>query len=521
MVLSLLTGTAPCPCCAYGHADSLLPVSMRNLFSGRAARAAAKASSAAATKVSGLLRIDGVTIVDPRDGSKTPNMSILMNMGRITAVVPAATEGHPSIDRIDATGKFVVPGYNDMHSHVLELEDPTGSMALMLAEGVTGFRQMSGSPALLARKAAGGLAFGPQAPQLLQTSGALITPFNAGTVEAVTEEIRRQKAAGADFIKVGLCHPEVFLAAIKVAGEVGIPILGHLQEGANALEATDLGFHSVEHLGPSATVWMCCSDDEEALSADSRRREFIKAPPFKIPFLEQIIMKRLRKLLINPAAFAQRPDIERLGQAIETFNPDKAKRTADRFVEKGTWHCPTLVRLRTQEYADRAEYRQDDMLNYLPKASIKDWEMITGKFTALPDDLKRIYDSAYPRQQMLAKFFSDAGVKMICGTDGGSYLGPGLTLKQEFKELSDAGVSPLTILQMATINAAEYLGRSDSMGVVESGRDADLVLLDADPLDSAENLHRISGVVRAGFYHSRQTLDGLKAQVASGCGYLN
>ena len=84
---------------------------------------------------------------------------------------------------------------------------------------------------------------------------------------------------------------------------------------------------------------------------------------------------------------------------------------------------------------------------------------------------------------------------MICGTDGGSYLGPGLTLRQEFKELSDAGLSPLTILQMATVNAAAYLGRADSMGTIESGKDADLVLLDADPLARVENLHAIAGVV--------------------------
>ena len=391
----------------------------------------------------------------------------------------------------------------------------------MLAEGVTGFRQMSGSPALLARRRNGHLPFGEEAPQLLQTPGSLITPFNAGSAEQVAAEIRRQKEQGADFIKVGLCAPDVFMAAIDAANEVGIKILGHLQEGTDALEATGRGFHCVEHLGPSSAVWICCSDEEEELRADSRRREFIKAPPFKIPFLEALVMRRLQKLLVNPAAFAGADDVERLGRAIDTFREDKGERVAERFVEDGSWHCPTLVRLRTQEYADKPEYEQDEMLQFLPEKSVKRWREVTDKFRALDPAIRRTYEEAYPRQQMLTKLLSDSGVRMICGTDGGSYLGPGLTLKQEFKELSDAGLSPLTILQMATVNAAAYLGRSDTMGTIESGNDADLVILDADPLERVENMHRIAGVVRAGFHHSRERLDAMRAHVASTRGYLD
>jgi imidazolonepropionase-like amidohydrolase len=100
-------------------------------------------------------------------------------------------------------------------------------------------------------------------------------------------------------------------------------------------------------------------------------------------------------------------------------------------------------------------------------------------------------------------------------------MGPGLTLRQEFAELAEAGFSPLQLLQMTTINPAEYLGRRDTMGTVERGRDADMVLLDADPLERVENLHRIAGVVRAGFYHSRRDLDALRSRVASTRGSLH
>lgn len=520
MVLSLLTGTAPCPCCAYRHAGSQLPASLRGLFTKHGALGGV-ARGAARHHVSGRLRIDNVTVVDPRTGRKTPRASVHLDQGRITSVMPAENDEDPRIDRVDAAGKFVVPGYNDMHSHVLELSDPSGSLALMLAEGVTGFRQMSGSPALLAKRRGGKLAFGENAPQLLQTPGSLITPFNARNAKIVAAEIRLQKEQGADFIKVGLCAPDVFLAAIDEANRVGTKILGHLQEGTDALEATGRGFYCVEHLGPSSEIWISCSGEEEELRADTYRREFIKAPPVRIPFLEALVMMRLQKLLVNPAAFAARADVERLGRAIETFRDDKGQRVAEHFVADGSWHCPTLVRLRTQEYAGKSEYDDDEMLDYLPEKSIKRWRQVTEKFRSMDPDMRRTLEQAYPRQQMLAKLLADSGVRMICGTDGGSFLGPGLTLKQEFRELSDAGLAPLKILQMATVNAADYLGRAETMGIVESGADGDLVLLNSDPLERVENLHDIAGVVRAGFYHPRARLDAMRAHVAGSRGYLD
>lgn len=517
----LTSRAAPCPCCAYEQAGSMLGFSpLRSLRRASSRHAGAKAR--AKPELAGEVHIDGVTVVNPRDGSKTPGMTVVCNLGRITAVVPTASKRAANgAEMIDATGKFVVPGYNDMHSHVLELEDPSGSLLLMLAEGVTGFRQMSGSPALLAKRRAGTLPIGRAAPQLHQTPGTILTPFNAGSPEQVREEVRRQRAQGADFVKMGFANPDAFFAALEEGRRVGIPVLGHLQEGTDPVEATAAGFHSVEHLGPGSTVWVRCSHDEETLRAESYKRDIIKLPPVKIPFMEALIMKRFQKMLVNPSAFSQAADVDRLRRAVGSYSETRAQDMAGRFAEDGSWQCATLVRLRTQTFADSPEYERDEMLQYLPPKSVKRWREVTGLWKARDEEVRRTYRDTYPRQLALTKLLSDAGVRMIAGTDGGSYLGPGLTLRQEFKELADAGLAPLTILQMTTINAARYLGREDAMGSVEPGRDADLVLLDADPLDRVENMHRIAGVVRAGFHYSRDRLDALKAKVAATRGYLH
>lgn len=518
-MLKLLTGSGMCPCCAYAMSPSVIRRSTPSRSALSKYRPAAARS--AIGHLAGDLWIQGATIVDPRDGSMLENTSVLIEDGRIVAFEDGtSTRMHPGLTKVDAAGKFLVPGYNDMHSHVLELKDPSGALALMLAEGVTGFRQMSGSPQRLEERRNQTLPIGGHAPALLEMPGTILTPLNAGSADAVVAEIGMQKEEGADFIKVGFISPPVFLAALQEASRVGIPILGHLQDGVDAAVAVQAGFRSVEHLGPGATVWIGCSKEEARLK-DEAKPVAIKLPPLRIPFLKSLIMRRLQTVLINPAAFAAPDYVARLQHAFDTYSEEKCVALAAKFVDMDTWHVPTLVRLRTQELADAPEYQVDPYLQFMPEKKIKKWRAVTKKFMKLPASMRATYASAYPRQLALTGLLATSGVRMMSGTDGGWLSAPGLTLRQEFEELHKAGLSPLKILQMTTINPAEYLGRTATMGTVQPGRNADLVLLDANPLEEVANLNAIAGVVRSGNYYSRQDLEALRAKVASGRGYLH
>jgi imidazolonepropionase-like amidohydrolase len=472
--------------------------------------------------VAGQLSLDGVTIVSTETGALTPNMSVLMNGGRIVSISP--TSG-PSSDRaiqhVDATGKFVVPGYNNMHDHALGPKNPAGDLALMLTEGVTGFRQMSGSAELLKARREGQLPIGKDAPALLTMPSDVITPFNARSPDAVRALVRQQKADGADFIKMAIATPDIFYAAIDEAKKVGLPIVGHLQEGVDPAQAGDAGFHAIEHLGPGDTVWIGCSTSEPALLAEAAARPLIKSPPFQLPaFVQRFIMKRIAKRLVNPAAFADPVDVARLQRAFDTYSADKCEALAARFVADGVWQTPTLVRLRTQYLADDPAYQTDPALASMPEDNIKTWRAATDTFRALPADTLATYHSAYGRQLVLTKLFFDSGVPMMAGTDGGGAAVPGQTMQQEFEELAKAGIPPLGILQMTTLNPARFLGRTATMGTVGPGQNADLVILDANPVADARNLRRISGVVRAGFYYSAGDLAALKGRVEAARGDL-
>ncbi len=412
-------------------------------------------------------------------------------------------------------GRFIVPGYNDMHSHALNLGNPSGSLALMLAEGVTGFRQMSGSPALLKKRRDNTLPIGPVAPALLETPGTILTPLNAGSSKAAAAEIRRQQGQGADFVKMVMADPDVFMAAVEQAVAVGIPILGHLQEGVDVVAAARAGFRSVEHLGPGSPVWASCSTIDEELRSQAYERPAIKAPPFKIPFLERIVGWRMQKLLVNPAAFSDPIDVARIQRALDTYSEDKAAAVAAKLAEHGTWQVPTMVRLRSMEYAGAPEYERDESLAYLPAKNIKRWRTVTAKFLALPAEAQKTYRDLYPRQLSLAKLFADNGVPMMTGTDGGSMMAPGSDPASGVRRTGEG--RPLAAEDPANDHhqPGTYLSRQDTMGTVEPGRNADLVVLDANPLDDVENLHRINAVVRAGTHYSAAELAALKVRVSA------
>jgi imidazolonepropionase-like amidohydrolase len=172
-------------------------------------------------------------------------------------------------------------------------------------------------------------------------------------------------------------------------------------------------------------------------------------------------------------------------------------------VADGTWHCPTLIRERTSELSDAAEFRDDPNLSLMDDKTVSEWRAAAGKFGALPAETKATYRDAYDLQLRLTKLLDDAGVKLLAGSDscGAIWEVPGYSLHQEFDELARAGLSPLRVLQTVTLDAAEFLGRSKTLGTVEEGKQADLVLLDASPVDSVQHLHGLAGVVRAGRYH--------------------
>ncbi len=460
----------------------------------------------------------GVAIVNTRDGTLAPDMSILIDHGKISDIRPdggAAPDASTIV--IDARGKFVVPGYLDMHAHAFENPKETQRiLTLMLANGITGWRQMSGSPKLLEERREGKLPVAPLDPELLIMPGALITPLVAGSTERAVAEVKKQKDQGTDFIKVVIANPSVFFAALGEAKQDGLPFAGHLQNGVDAALASKAGMTAIEHLGPGETLLLSCSTDEAEL-----REKFVKSPPMQgfpfnllylTPFQDSLMGVIEKKIITRPSVLYGQEEIARFRRVVDSFSEEKCRQLAAVFVANGTWQVPTMIRVKTSELSDHAEFLNDPDLRYIAPDEAENWRKSEQKYLDQfnASDRQTLQD-AYALRLKVVKLFDSEGVKMLAGDDvgGGIWGVPGFGLHHEFDELAQAGLTPMRILQMTTLNGAEFLGRTTSMGSVDVGKNADLVLLQANPIDSAQNLHKIDAVVRAGHYFSRQDLDGM------------
>jgi imidazolonepropionase-like amidohydrolase len=470
------------------------------------------------------LLLRGVSVVSTADGTRSPAVDVSVRDGVITDIsVSSSAPADPSAVVVDAPGRFVVPGYVDAHAHPLPDKGPipASALGLMLTNGITGFRQMSGSADLLARRRAGTLGMPEDSPDLLAMPGALLTPMNAGSSATAIAAVREQHAAGADFVKAAVIAPQPYFDAQEEANRLGIPILGHLPAGIDVRAAARAGFRSIEHLGPGVTMLVGCSCDQHGLGEAVAAKPGVKIPSMKLPLpaglMDRLMSRIVRKLVVNPINRSKPIDIELLQRGVDTFDSRDAAEFAADLTAIGVWQCPTLIRMRAQQLCDADEFRDDPNLIYMSRATITEWTTAANKFRKFSAAQRATLRAVYELLLRLAKTFDLAGAKMLTGTDavGAAWVVPGFSLHREFAELAAAGLSPLRILQMTTRDPAEFFGTTSTMGSVEVGKKADLVVLDADPMDGVANLSRIHAVIHGGRPYSSADLAGIKSRIAS------
>ncbi|WP_341346586.1 amidohydrolase family protein [Paenibacillus sp. FSL H3-0469] len=435
------------------------------------------------------LLLNNVTIVDTRTGGLTSGMSILCAGGVIRAIGPTGTlEAGENTKVVDAAGKYAVPGYLNMHMHVIGDKHTDETMESLLANGITGFRQMSGSYELLKEWHSGAFTHSVDRAALITMPGDVLTPINAPTPSVAAEFVRLQKQAGADFIKVGGVTPEVLQAIQAEADRLNLPVAGHVLSDMDLKEAARQGFKSVEHFGINNGSLISSSTDEERLRAQAKSVPAITGNPvfvqlMKIKGLRDFVNAKVLETAIKTSGGKE--EEAELMHIINTYSGEKAKELADVYVQYNTWQSPTMIRMRSGLFSNGSEATAQGLYDLYLK---------------------------------LVKTYDTEGVKLLAGTDGGSgdsWQVAGYSLHEEFDELERAGIPPLHVLQMATLNGAEFLDRMDDMGTVDIGKIADMVLLDANPIESVQNLHKINAVIRAGAYHDNQMLSSIKQRLGT------
>jgi imidazolonepropionase-like amidohydrolase len=442
------------------------------------------------------LAITHVSVIDATGRAPQVDQTVLIDGGRITAVGSTATIKVPKTARVvDATGKFLVPGFWDMHVHLAGINaDPTWSkqvlLPLLLANGVTGVRDMGGDlDALLAwqRDIESGVLLGPHivaSGPFLAASGKK-TPeqdpvHNAEEARAAVVDLKKR---GANFIKIiTMPSRDAFFAVADESKKQNIPFVGHLPFEIGVIEASDAGMHSIEHLLYSAF----------ALSFSSKETE-------------------LRPRLVLAEKNGDAAAWEQIAhEADATYSPEKATALIQTLKKNGTWVTPTLASLDIT--AHPGNWNTDDpLLAFVPPAMAKQWRESFN-------DAEMKQRAAWLGRQAsndwkLTGELHRAGVPLLVGSDSlDPFVFPGDSFHHELAELVRAGFTPMDALQAATHGAALFLGREKEFGTIETGRVADLVVLSANPVENIANTRKVWAVIRNGGYYDRASLDTLLAR---------
>lgn len=404
------------------------------------------------------LAITRASIVDPVTGRIHAGMTVVVSGDTVSAV--GRDLAPPRGARVlDAAGKFLIPGLWDMHAH----HEATGieSLALFVANGVTGTRDMGSKLDFIVRlreETSSGRRIGPT----LVVAGPILDdapadwPFRlrARTADEAREAVRMLKSRGVDFVKVHDRTPrDVYFAIAREARAQGLPVDGHVPIAVTLREARDEGQRTIEHLA-SFRVFTECSDGP-------------------------------------------------------TYRPEACRSVFAQMSQRGLWHTPTLAS--TDALVTIGTAAGDADANHVAYASPtlrKVWDD-NQRASGVSPEMARTFRELARHARAAVQDLQRAGAGLLAGCDG---LVPGFCLPDELVTLARSGLTPLEALRTATINPARALGQETRRGSIATGKVADLVLLDADPLADIANTRRIHAVLLRGRLFSRRELDVMLAE---------
>ena len=421
----------------------------------------------------------GVTVV-PMDRERLlPEQTVVVEDGRISVIGPAATTTVPAgATRIEARGKFLIPGLAEMHAHIPPAQQGQDYVErvlfLYVANGVTTIRGMLGQPSHLElkRRVGSGELLGPR----IWTSGPSVSGNNTKSAAAADSAARATKAAGYDFIKI---HPaltrEVFDALDRAADDEGIRYAGHVPTLVGVPRALEAGYWSIDHLDSYLDVLV---------------------PP--------------------ESGGARDPGFFGMG-LIKLVDDSRIADIAHATRAAGVWNVPTQILMENlASDEDPAVMAQRPEFRYMPASLLErsiDQKRTLREQYPSAEDWRRFVEV----RRRLVKALHDEGAGLLLGSDAPQWWNvPGFSALRELGALVAAGLTPYQALETGTRNVATFFGTQDRAGTIEVGKRADLILLDANPLDDIGNVWKNAGVMIRGRWLSRATLDQRLQQLAAG-----
>lgn len=433
--------------------------------------------------------IYNVQIVDIQSGTIQSNKAVLLKGGTIQNVgtYSALKRGIKSSRQINGQGKYLIPGLWDMHIHIEGedlVEDNLALMDVYLAYGITTVRDCAsdlGEKVLQWRDEINqGKRQGPQ----IFTAGRKLEGINSvwkGDIEIGNESeldsaLRMIDNYKVDFVKIteNTLPGSLFLKSVQEAHKRGYLVTGHVPIDLTIDELTNAGFSAIEH----ATYLLRLGNDEQRV----------------------VTMIREGKLAKGKAGEIYSSNFDQT-RAIEGYK---------RMAKNSLAITPTIIGGRQLAYLDRDNHQNDDFQKYLTQRFTDKYrwriERMAGE---TPEQSQRRKDQVALLMKQLPLVL-DAGVLVLAGSDAAAlntFVYPALALHQELEIFQEAGIKPAEILKTAILNGPKFLGKSARFGGIETGKEADLVLLNQNPLVNIKATQDIFAVVNNSIYYNRKRLD--------------
>jgi len=452
-------------------------------------------SSALASKADTLL-IRNATLLDMVGNAPIPNASIFIDDDTIESIwsdnerpnnIPSDTVV------IDASGKVVLPAFIDSHVHYNWYMGE-----LFLAHGITTVNGLSNRIYWQAATKKGLNTSALRGPRYLfcarigsesasdQTALAQMRLFAAASAPSEVDQAISAIKANADCVRQDMGTPEeLFKAITREANLAGLSVIAH---SFDARHSAAVGVNGIEHLEGVALATIRSPEGLRAV-ADMQLEEGHKHPLLyqwmEEQYYDEVINTLLDKdVYLNPTLVHEwKGVVNRTAQFEQEDNR--------LFAHPSLQYIPIDEKLVSQGQYHWADLAMRDVID-------EERIFVNNSYFISANGLKEKLDQGYANIQMFLRRFVDAGGKLFSGTDTAASSMPGLSLHQEMQLLVDAGISEMDTLASSTRWAAEFLRIENRLGTVEAGKIADLVILDANPLDDIANTRRVSHVIMGG-----------------------
>jgi len=422
------------------------------------------------------LLIRNINVIPISESTTLKNMDVFVKDGHILKITKTTKSTDHNGQLIDGTDKFLMPGLWDNHAHI----DDGKYLPLFLANGITSIRDLGNSSDKIFE-----LRDKIKNREIVAPDLYICGPILEGdppywgkafwTIKTEEEGIKAVKNLSSkkvDFIKTYHTLPNnIFLAILDQATKDNLKVTGHVSKDFTSIEAIEAGQIGIEHLDSIFNTWSGSALAEVKWNETNIKYEDGSGNWYKATGIK--------------------------------YNEANFKTLLELMKKKSLYFTPTLIQ--EEKLGKLSEYKEllkNDHLKYIEKSYYEeDWK---------PENENLYYENyyfIYKKEASKLKDLADNSI-LLTGTDTPNpFVIPGFSLHEELELLSKAGISNYEILKAATINGARFVDKEKSIGTVEEGKIANLLILGSSPLEDINNSKDISAVILHGNYITKKELD--------------